>query len=92
MELPDELLGIVGLFAGPTDGGFVWASRRCLEVTESACERLARVRFPQWVIQRGVVSGGAAETPAAVTAALREMKAAREAFSESVEVRKERRR
>ena len=46
LDLPDELLGIVGLFAGPTDGGFDWASRRCLKVTESACERLARTRYP----------------------------------------------
>ena len=84
LDLPDELLGIVGLFAGPTDGGFSWASRRCLKVTESACERLARTRYPPWVIARGVVSSGAEEMPsawkAAVTTALLDMKAAREAL------------
>ena len=34
LELPDELLAIIGVFA-PT-GGLVRSSRRCLKVTESA--------------------------------------------------------
>ena len=54
-KIPDELLDKISVFAPA--GGLARASRRLLSVTESACERLARARFPEWVIRRGVVSG-----------------------------------